>query len=179
VELEGTYPLPEAQRDRFLARVEIGYPSPAAELELLERAPNATQKISAVTNAQVLTELIDYTLTIRAADTAKQYVLDLVHATRKHRDVRLGASPRSAILLLRAAKAIAAMDGRDYVLPDDIQAMAVPVLSHRLILQNEARISKITGPDIMREIVASTPIVKLAGAEQAKRLPTKLFKRVA
>jgi len=179
VELEGTYPLPEAQRDRFLARIAIGYPTPAAELELLDRPLNFTDSVPAVTTANVLAELIDQTSLVTATPIAKQYILDLVHATRAHRDVRLGASPRAAIHVLRAAKAIAAMDGRDYLLPDDVQVIALPVLAHRLILHPEARISKVTGQDVVAEILSRVPVAGATDSGSIKRPPIQLFKRAA
>jgi len=179
VELEGTYPLPEAQRDRFLARIEIGYPSAAAELDLLDRAPNSVSTLAPVTTASALAALIDEVAQVKATDAAKQYVVDLVHATRAHRDVRLGASPRASIHLLRAAKAIAAMDDRQYVLPDDIQLVAVPVLAHRLILHAEARLSRVTGQDIVSTIVDSIPVRRADDASNVKRMPTRLMKRAS
>jgi MoxR-like ATPase len=179
VELEGTYPLPEAQRDRFLARIEIGYPSAAAELKLLDRAPDTVAKMEPVTTSATLAALIEEVSLVRATAAAKQYVVDLVHSTRQHRDVRLGASPRASIHLLRAAKAIAAMDDRDYVLPDDIQFVAVPVLAHRLILQAEARLSRVTGQDIIGSLVATIPVKRADEGGNVKRLPTKLLKRAS
>ena len=190
VELEGTYPLPEAQRDRFLARVEIGYPDAASELALLDRDPNTVQLMQPVTTAAELAGLIDEVAAVKAAEPAKQYVLDLVQATRQHRDVRLGASPRASINLLRTAKAVAAMDGRNFVLPDDVQFVAVPVLAHRLILHPEARLSHISAQDIVQEIVRTTSIPRSAeaggGSESrltdfvnVRRLPSRMLKRAS
>lgn len=180
VELEGTYPLPEAQRDRFLARIEIGYPRPEAELELLDRAPNAVELIKPVTSAAELAGLITQTEQIHAATAAKRYVLDLVHATRQHRDVRLGASPRASINLLRTAKAVAAMDGRGFVLPDDVQLVAVPVLAHRLIMTADARMANVTAANVVAEIVQTTPISQ-ANPESAKirRISAAMLKRAS
>jgi MoxR-like ATPase len=163
VELEGTYPLPEAQRDRFLARLEIGYPTPAAEMELLDRPPNTLDQVVSVSTAAELTEFAQQVAQVKATDAAKEYVLALVTGTRNHRDVRLGASPRASIALLRMAKAIAAMEGRDYVIPDDVQLIAVPVLAHRLILQAEARLSGRSGQQIITEIVRTTPVSRGSG----------------
>ena len=179
IELEGTYPLPEAQRDRFLARIEIGYPNPRAELALLDRASGPATPPPPVTSAAELSALIDQVTMVGATEAAKQYVLDLVHATRGHKEVRLGASPRASIHLLRSAKAVAAMAGRDYVLPDDVQLMAVPVLAHRLILRPEARLAQITGQDIVSAIVDETPVAAVRDTLVAKRLPSKLFRRAA
>jgi len=179
VELEGTYPLPEAQRDRFLARISIGYPTADQELQLLDRAPDAIDTLAPVTTANVMADLIAQTAEVKATTPAKQYVLDLVHATRAHREVKLGASPRAAIHVLRAAKAIAAMAGRDYVLPDDVQFVAIPVLAHRLILHPEARISKVTGQDIVADIINRVPVTVSAKGTNAKRPPLQVFRRAA
>lgn len=182
IELEGTYLLPEAQRDRFLARVEIGYPHPQAELALMTRnsgPTNFTTLPPAVTTAAELGVLINQVTEVGATAAAKQYVLDIVQATRHHKDVKLGASPRASIHLFKAAKAIAAMAGRDYVLPDDVQFMAVPVLAHRLIMKSEARLAQISGIDIISTIISETPVSAFRGEPVARRLPTKLFRRAA
>ncbi len=160
VEMEGTYPLPEAQRDRFMARLAIGYPSESAEIEMLDRQEVAdpVAALTTVTDAATVTALISLTRRLYAAPAVKQYIVDLVGATRVDPGLRLGASPRAAIQLLRAAKAWAAMDGRDHVLPDDVQTLAEPVLAHRLLPSTEARLS---GRDVMttlKAIVASTPV---------------------
>lgn len=180
VELEGTYPLPEAQRDRFLARIEIGYPTAAAELDLLDRVPNAVDYIKPVTTASALAGLIAEAAQVHASMAAKQYVLDLVLATRQHRDVRLGASPRASINLLRTAKAVAAMDGRGFVLPDDVQFVAVPVLAHRLILTADARLAHITGQEVVSEIIRTTPVSQ-SNTDTAKirRISAAMLKRAS
>jgi len=160
VELEGTYPLPEAQRDRFLTRLSIGYPSRAAELELLDRTEteSALAHISPVATGAQIVHLAEVVRALHAAQAVKEYVLRLITATRQHPDVRLGASPRASLALLRMAKAVAAMEGRSYVLPDDVQAIAEPVLAHRLILKPEARISGVSANDVIVQIVAATPV---------------------
>jgi len=179
IELEGTYPLPEAQRDRFLARIEIGYPSAKAEFALLDKAAGPAPTPPAVTTAAEFAALIDQVTMVRSTDAAKRYVLDLVHATRAHKDVRLGASPRASIHLLRAAKAIAAMAGRDYVLPDDVQTMAVPVLAHRLILKPETRLAGVTAQNIIADILKHIPVGAVREATVATQLPSRLFRRAA
>lgn len=160
VELEGTYPLPEAQRDRFLTRLQIGYPSPAAELDLMDRTEteSALAHLTPVTTGAEIVHLADVVRSLHAARAVKEYVLRLVTATRNHPSVRLGASPRASLALLRVAKAIAAMDGRTYVLPDDVQAVAVPVLAHRLIMRPEARLTGTNADDVVARIVAETPV---------------------
>jgi MoxR-like ATPase len=160
VEMEGTYPLPEAQRDRFMARLTVGYPSVEAELEMLEVQETADplDRLSPVTDAAHVARLIDTTRRLYAAPAVKQYVVDLVGASRADHGLRLGASPRAAIQLLRAAKSLAAMDGRDHVLPDDVQLLAVPVLAHRLLPSTESRLSGRTTDAIVADIVDRIPL---------------------
>jgi MoxR-like ATPase len=140
VEMEGTYPLPEAQRDRFLARTTIGYPDPAAEVAMLagRDTVDPLQRLRPVTDATTISACIDAVSHVYLADELRQYVVELVRSTRSLPEVRLGASPRAVLHLARAAKAAAALDGRGYVLPDDIQRLAIPVLAHRLLLTVEA-----------------------------------------
>ena len=139
VEMEGTYPLPEAQRDRFMACLSVGYPSPEAELEMLDR-------------------LVHLVRSVHAGHAVKRYVLALVSATRSSPSLRLGASPRASVQLLRVAKAIAALSGRAYVIPDDVQYLADAVLAHRLILNSQARAGGHTAASIVRDILATTPV---------------------
>ncbi|MDM7856184.1 AAA family ATPase [Cellulomonas alba] len=166
VEMEGTYPLPEAQRDRFMARLTVGYPSVEAELEMLEIQESADplDRLSPVTDAAHVAHLIDTTRRLYAAPAVKQYVVDLVGASRADHGLRLGASPRAAIQLLRAAKSLAAMDGRDHVLPDDVQLLAVPVLAHRLLPSTESRLSGRTTDAIVADIVDRIPLPASAAA---------------
>jgi MoxR-like ATPase len=160
VEMEGTYPLPEAQRDRFAARLTVGYPDNDAEMRMLDRQEAATpltHLVPVTTGADVAR----YAVLVRAvyaAPAVKQYVLDLARATRGHPGLRLGASPRASLQLLKVAKAMAAMSGRDHVLPDDVQALALPVLAHRLVLGTEARLGGTSPEDVVDEIVARTPV---------------------
>nr|WP_100349106.1 MoxR family ATPase [Luteimicrobium subarcticum] len=160
VEMEGTYPLPEAQRDRFMARLSVGYPDPAAELVLLDRmeSRDPLADVRPVVDGPTVVRLVDTVRELHAAAAVKQYVLDLVLATRTHPSLRLGASPRAGIQLLRAAKAVAALDGRDHVLPDDVQELAVPVLAHRLLLTTDARLSGTTTSAVIESLVARTPV---------------------
>ena len=121
VEMEGTYPLPEAQRDRFMARVSMGYPDTRAEMDMLAEhaSANPLDLIRAVADAALISQLVDVVRTIHVADSVRQYAVDIANATRQHGDVRLGVSPRATLHLVRAAKAHAALDDRDHVLPDD------------------------------------------------------------
>jgi MoxR-like ATPase len=160
VEMEGTYPLPEAQRDRFMARLSVGYPDRGDELDMLDRQEVADPLVdlSPVTDAAHVARLIATARRLYAAPAVKGYVLDLVAATRTDPGLRLGASPRASIQLLRAAKALAALSGRDHVLPDDVQDVAEPVLAHRLIASTESRLSGRTTSDVVRNIVSRTTV---------------------
>jgi len=160
VEMEGTYPLPEAQRDRFMARLTVGYPSPADELEMLERQEVADPlaALTAVTDAAHVQRMIAVVRRLYASPAVKRYVIALVGATREDPGLRLGASPRAAIQLLRAAKALAAVNGRDYVLPDDVQSLASPVLAHRVLPSTESRLSGRTAQEIIENIVERTVV---------------------
>jgi MoxR-like ATPase len=160
IEMEGTYPLPEAQRDRFTARVSMGYPSPEAELEMLDThgGPAALDDLEPVTDAQAVRKLIDVVRSVHVSDEVKRYVVDLVGATRKAPELRLGASPRAALQLLRASRAAASLAGRDYVLPDDVQGLAVSVLAHRLLPTAEAQVARRTTEAVVADLVARLPL---------------------
>ncbi|MBO9554081.1 AAA family ATPase [Cellulomonas sp.] len=171
VEMEGTYPLPEAQRDRFMARLTVGYPSVDAELDMLDlqETSDPLDALKPVTDAATVGTLIDTARRLYAAPAVKRYVVDLVTATREDHGLRLGASPRAAIQLLRAAKALAAIGGRDHVLPDDVQQLAEPVLAHRLLPSTESRLSGRSTSDIVGEIVERIPLPVSVGTARARR----------
>ncbi|HQY33424.1 AAA family ATPase [Actinotalea sp.] len=160
VEMEGTYALPEAQRDRFMARLSVGYPARDAEVEMLDRqeAADPLAHLVPVTGVDHLAGMIDVARRLYAAPAIKQYVVDLVAATRVDPLLRLGASPRAAIQLLRAAKAVAAMAGRSHVLPDDVQGLVVPVLAHRLLASPDARLSGRTIEETLTAVVKATAL---------------------
>ena len=166
IEHEGTYPLPEAQLDRFLLKVKMGYPGREDEVEVLRRAEKQPP-IDRIEPVISLDELRD--IRIRAAevsvdDTVKGYIVDLAENTRKSPDIRLGVSPRGSIALMRAARALAFLEGRDYVLPDDIQHLAPYVFSHRMILQPEVRYEGIDAEELVERIVMKTKVpVRRAG----------------
>ncbi|HEU4492392.1 MAG TPA: MoxR family ATPase [Jiangellales bacterium] len=160
VEMEGTYPLPEAQRDRFMIRLAMGYPAPAAEMDMIDThgsAP-ALETVSPVTDASRVAKLVEVVRQVHVSASVKQYVVDLVTATRRSPDLRLGASPRATLHLVRSARAWAALHGRDYVLPDDVQELAVPVLAHRLLTTAEAQIGRRRASEVVAEIVATLPV---------------------
>ena len=161
IEMEGTYPLPEAQRDRFTARIAMGYPDTARRAGDARRARRPTTRSTTsapVTDAATVRRLIATVRDVHVADAVKQYAVDLVTATRESPDLRLGASPRATLQLLRTARAVAALEGRDYVLPDDLQALAVPVLAHRIIPTAEAQLGRRTTDAIVAEIVHRLPL---------------------
>ncbi|KZE37746.1 AAA family ATPase [Bhargavaea cecembensis] len=166
IEHEGTYPLPEAQLDRFLLKVKMGYPGRQDEVEVLRRAEKQPP-IDRIEPVISLDELRD--IRIRAAevtvdDTVKGYIVDLAESTRKSPDIRLGVSPRGSIALMRAARALAFLKGRDYVLPDDVQHLAPYVFSHRMILQPEVRYEGIDSEELVERIVTRTKVpVRRAG----------------
>jgi MoxR-like ATPase len=160
VEMEGTYPLPEAQRDRFTARISMGYPDPAAELEMLDVHGQASplDRLEPVAHADDVRELIEVVRRVHVAAAVRHYAIDLVTATRNHPDLRLGASPRATLHLVRAARAKAAIDERDYVVPDDLQELAVPVLAHRLLPTAEARVERRLPEHVVTDIVNRLPV---------------------
>ncbi len=160
IEHEGTYPLPEAQRDRFLLQVSLGYPDREAELAILDThgSSQGIDQLMPVTDAPTVAEMIRWCTTVHAAPSVKEYVVDLVRATRSHPAFSLGASPRAGLALLRAARAAAASTGRSYVIPDDIHALARPVLAHRLVLTPEAQLTGRNTGDVVEELVRHLPV---------------------
>jgi MoxR-like ATPase len=160
VDMEGTYPLPEAQRDRFTARISMGYPDRGAEIAMLDdhAAHNPLDDLRPVSTAEHVTALIGAVRTVHVADAVKAYAVDLAEATRRDPDLRLGASPRATLQLLRASKAWAALDGRHYVLPDDLKRLLVPVFAHRLLLGTEAQLAGRTAAQLLERIAASLPV---------------------
>jgi MoxR-like ATPase len=160
IEYEGTYPLPEAQLDRFTMRIEIGYPSLAAEARMLteQTTQMPLESLSPVASAQEVIGAIEEARRVYVEESVQRYVVALLRHTRGDARLHLGASPRAGINLLRVAKARAVAAGRDYVVPDDVKAVAPPVLAHRLILAPEARSSGLGDLDIVREAVERTPV---------------------
>jgi len=163
IEMEGTYPLPEAQRDRFTARISMGYPSAESELAMLDAHGSSSplDTLEPVAQAEDVMELITAVRTVHVAEPLKQYVIRLVAATRASPQLRLGASPRAALHLLRAARARAALDGRDFVIPDDMQALALPVLAHRLLPSAEAVVTQQPPERVLSAIVEHLPLPQL------------------
>jgi MoxR-like ATPase len=163
IEMEGTYPLPEAQRDRFTARISMGYPSAESELAMLDvhGSSSPLDTLEPVAQAEDIMELITAVRTVHVAEPLKQYVIRMVAATRVSPELRLGASPRATLHLLRAGRARAALDGRDFVIPDDMQALALPVLAHRLLPSAEAVVTQQSPERVLAAIVERLPLPQL------------------
>ncbi len=160
IEMEGTYPLPEAQRDRFTARISIGYPDPDAELAMLDwhGSSSPLDELAPVAHGSDIWALVAAVREVHVAQAIRQYVIRLVNATRSSPELRLGASPRATLHLLRASRAYAALDGRDFVIPDDVQALAGPVLAHRLLPTPEALVSHDLPEQVLAKLVDRLPL---------------------
>ncbi len=160
IEYEGTFPLPEAQLDRFFIRLQLGYPKEREEVAILDaqRLHHPLDDLGQVLSADDLLDAQVRVRDIHLAESVKTYVVNVVTATRSHPDVYLGASPRGSLALARAAQAYAAINGRDYVTPDDVKALAGPALAHRLILQPQARLKDLAATTVIAEVLASVPV---------------------
>jgi MoxR-like ATPase len=166
IEQEGTFPLPEAQLDRFLVRLSLGYPGPEEESKMLQRLQHG-HPIDELTTVVSAAEVIACQEAIRDVyldDKVRRYLLEIVQRTREHEDVHLGGSPRASIALFRTAQGLAAMAGRNFVLPDDVKRMVGPVLTHRLILRPESRLRKVTASSVLNDIVPEVAVPVLSGA---------------
>jgi MoxR-like ATPase len=174
IEYEGTFPLPEAQLDRFLVRVRLGYPNPSEEMRVLnaQQIQHPIESLEPVVRLNELLEAIDQIRHVYVSPAIQRYIIDLVGRTRQSGDVYLGASPRGSLALFRTGQARAALQGRDHVLPDDIKALAVPVLGHRIIVSPAARLRELSADRIVQEIVYSAPVP--GGDYQAATLKEKV-----
>ena len=159
IEYEGTYALPEAELDRFLLRIRLGYPRPAEEIEILDRQRirHPLETVEPVLDTHDLLDLQRLVREIYLDDSLKHYIVDLVGATRAHPDVALGASPRGSLALLRLSQALAAGEGREYVIPEDIRSVAVVALAHRLNLTPDRQMRGLSAEDVVREILENQP----------------------
>jgi MoxR-like ATPase len=174
IEHEGTYPLPEAQLDRFLLKLYVGYPEPAAEKEMLRAYSRKTERCRELLSPPVILDLQHRVEAVHIDDEVYDYVLDLTRFTRQHRRVALGASPRAALALLHAARARALLHGRDFVLPDDVKALASQVLAHRLMLIAEAEMEGVSPQSVITEAlstVAVRPSQRRGAADTVRRGP--------
>ncbi|MFQ3649173.1 MAG: MoxR family ATPase [Gemmataceae bacterium] len=160
VDQEGTFPLPEAQLDRFLIRLSLGYPSLDEEAKMLSRLQKGhpIDEIQPVVSAAEWLACQEAVREIHVEEKVKRYLLEIVHGTRMHDDIQLGGSPRASIALFRSAQALAALQGRNFVTPDDVKRMVQPVLAHRLILRPESRLRKVTPASLLHEIVGEVSV---------------------
>ena len=160
IEMEGTFPLPEAQLDRFLLRVTLGYPSQEEESAMLVRFQGVADPaaLTPVAGPEEIAAAQAAVRGVRVDETLRTYILGIIEATRQHKGLRLGASPRAALALQHAAQARAAVQGRAYVLPDDVKALAAPVLAHRIVIESSARLRGKSRDAVIAEVVAATPV---------------------
>ncbi len=167
IDHEGTFPLPEAQLDRFLMKFSLGYPSMSEELDLLGRLQHShpLDDLGPVVKASELVACQNAVRRVHVDPKVREYLTQIVHDTRDHEDLELGGSPRASIALFRTAQAIAAMRGRSYVLPDDVKRVSAPVLTHRMILKPEARLRKVVAEELVEEIVAEIAVPTLPQPE--------------
>lgn len=165
IDHEGTFPLPEAQLDRFLMRFSLGYPSLDEELRMLDmlQKRHPIEELQPVASAEDLRAVQHAVRQIHVDPKVRRYLAEIVHATRKCDDLALGGSPRASIALFRCAQALAAISGRQYVLPDDVKRVAEPVLTHRLILKPESRLRKVRVPELLEHIIQQVPVPMLPG----------------
>jgi MoxR-like ATPase len=160
IEYEGTFALPEAQLDRFMLRIRLGYPQPIEEVVILDeqKRSHPLEELEVVCSVDELRGMQNAIRDVYVDSTVAEYIVRLVNGTRNHPDVYLGASPRGSIALYRAGQALAGLMGRDYVIPDDIKALAEPALAHRLIIKTSASIHDVQSANVVRELLDSTPI---------------------
>ncbi|HEX6971196.1 MAG TPA: MoxR family ATPase [Limnochordia bacterium] len=161
IEYEGTFPLPEAQLDRFLLRLDLGYPTPAEEEEILIRLQrqHPIETLEPVVDTEALLAAQAAVREVYVEDSVRSYIVSLVQGTRRSTDLSLGASPRGSLALFRTSQALAALRGRDYVIPDDVKYMAVPTLAHRLVVKPESQLRGRTGERLVAELLQETPVV--------------------
>ena len=171
VEHEGTYPLPESQLDRFLMRIDMGYPERDAEVAMLDAhsSSSAVDRLSPVASARDVQAMIAFARQVHVAPVLRGYLVDLAAATRRHPAATLGVSPRATLGLQRAARAYGASIGREYIVPDDIKALAGPVLGHRLVLTPEAEVGGSTQEQLLADVLASVPVPSGRQGQDASR----------
>ena len=165
IEYEGTFPLPEAQLDRFFMRISLGYPEPSEEVSIMD-GREATDPIDLLQSSSTPSDIIalqQYTDSIYIDELIKQYIVDIANVTRSHPDTTLGVSPRASINLMKGAKAFAMLQGRDYVIPDDVKAIAVPVMSHRVLLSPSARMRGVNQSTIVSEALENVNVPGASG----------------
>jgi MoxR-like ATPase len=160
IEYEGTFPLPEAQVDRFLMRLRLGYPAAADEIAILDRQQfhHPFEALNQVVSVEELVAAQEAIKDVYISPALKRYIVEIAHQTREHPEVYLGASPRGSLALFRTSQAMAALHGRDYVLPDDIKALAIPVMAHRVIVGPAARLRELSAEKLVQEIMDKAPV---------------------
>lgn len=160
IEMEGTFPLPEAQLDRFMIRLTLGYPSPAEELEIYSRFEknSVLPDIPPITGAEEISRMQDVVPTIRMDDSVREYLLEVIRSTRDHSSISLGASPRGGMALYKSTQSWAAINGRDFVTPEDVKKMVPAVLPHRIILSSDARLKGDSPGQVVQEILSTVPV---------------------
>jgi len=160
IEYEGTFPLPEAQLDRFLMKIKMGYPSSSYEIKILESQQfrHPIEELKTVISKKELIKVQELIKNIFVSDALKKYLVGIIKATRENEDIYLGASPRGSLGLYRVGQAYAALHGRDYIIPDDIREIAIPVLAHRIVIQTGARIKNLSPEQVIQEILAQVPV---------------------
>ncbi|MGH3446415.1 MAG: AAA family ATPase, partial [Nocardioidaceae bacterium] len=160
IEMEGTYPLPEAQRDRFMARVSMGYPVERAERDMLDShsTTDPLDDLEPVTDGAEIAKLVEVVRTVHISEAVKEYAIAVTSTTRRSPELQLGASPRATLHLIRAARAHAALQARDYVIPDDLQTLAPTVLAHRLIISLEAQMGGRSAEQIVTTLLRTIPV---------------------
>jgi len=160
IEYEGTFPLPEAQLDRFLMKIKIGYPSPSYEIKILESQQfrHPIEELKTAVSKKELIKVQESVKEIYVSDALKKYLVKIIKATRENEDIYLGASPRGSLGLYRVGQVYAALNGRDYIIPDDIKEIAVPVLAHRIVIQPGARIKNLSPEQVIQEILMQVPV---------------------
>ncbi len=176
IEYEGTFPLPEAQLDRFLLRISLGYPSKQDELAILDRqrVQHPLNALDQVIEAAQLLELQQLIRDVYVDDLIKEYIVGIVTATRYHEDIYLGASPRGSLALYRTTQAYAAIQGRDYATPDDVKALVLSVLGHRLIISPAARIRNVQAAEILQSVLSQVPVPGARAGRRFERQPASV-----
>jgi MoxR-like ATPase len=176
IEYEGTFPLPEAQLDRFLVRIHLGYPTQQQELQILDsqNLQHPLESLQQVISAEEVQQMQEQVKTVYVDPLIKEYIVALTTATRRHDDLYLGASPRGSLALYRTAQAAAAIRGRDYVTPDDVKALATPVLGHRIIINPAARIRNVQADTVIDDLLRAVPV---PGSQPARRLQREVVTR--
>lgn len=160
IEFEGTFPLPEAQMDRFMINISLGYPTPEEEIQIItsQKDKHPIEDIQPITSVEEINKVQEEIKKVYVEETLKKYIVDIVNRTRNHSYVLLGSSPRGSLAIFRMAQSIAAINGRDYVIPEDIKSVIMPCLKHRIILKPEAKLKSIKPEEVITSIIESVEV---------------------